>query len=97
MQMLPPVLGTPEADYVLSLPWKWQGCRWTVNSIPQYTVEKLRTIFNAWRIGWDADNTGCKQGILNVNVDNRQFKRVGIILEIPDITPTEVINVETME
>jgi len=94
MQMLPSVINTPECDYVLSLPWKWQPSShsWTVSNIPTYTSEKLKTIFNGWRIGWDANTAGCKQGILNVNVGDRQFRRVGIIKEIPTIEEVAVEN-----
>ena len=90
MVLLKPVKGTPECDYVLGLPWKWRGCTWSIKSVPKYTAEKLRTIFLEWGIGWDADLLDCRPGMVNINVDCRQWKRVGINMTPPDEQTEEI-------
>ena len=83
--ILKTVIGTPECDYVLGLPWRWHTYTWTIKNVPKYTAEKLRTIFLEWGMGWDADERDCRMGLVNVNVDTRQWKRVGINMTPPDI------------
>lgn len=84
MQVKKSVANTPEASYVTGLPWKWNSFGWTVSNVPKYTHDKLKEIFNEWGIGWDADTRGCRQGMVNINVDDRQLKRVSIIMIMPE-------------
>ena len=79
---------TSEATYITSLPWKWNGISWQISNVPQYTKDKIKTIFAEWGIGWDADIRGCSKGIFNIHVCNRQFQRVGINFIIPESEET---------
>jgi len=78
-----------EAVYVRSLKWDFDGNSFTCSKVPDSIKEKLKVIFNSWKIGHHtykpADATG---NVVSVSVTQKQFLRVKFTLDKPKMEVT---------
>lgn len=70
---------TPEGAYVAALQWEFDGHRYVCRGVSEPVKDKLKEVFEKWRIGFDCDKVDCKPNTLNVNVTKRQFQRVEFV------------------
>ena len=87
---------TAEATYVRSLKWEYDGFYYTCRGMTETLKDKLKTIFDAWKIGFNVDKVDCKPGFMNLNVTQRQFKRVQFAFDPSKITYTKGATIENL-